>query len=247
MTNFVWGRRPVAEALRAGRVRRVWLLADAHLEAGFEAALRDAWHGGVRIEEVDRRHLDRLTDGANHQGVVAEVAPYRYADFEGLLAEVRASPRPALLLALDHVQDPQNLGTLLRTAESAGVHGVLLPRARAAGVTPAVARASSGATEHLRIAQVPNLARALEALKAAGVWTLALDAEARQRPDEVDLTVPLAVIVGAEGSGVSRLVRERCDLTVALPMRGRVASLNAAVAGSIVLYEAWRQRGWERA
>lgn len=255
VADLIWGRRPVLEALRAGRPRRILLLLDARLDPELEAALRDAWHAGVRVEEVSRRDLDRLASGANHQGIIAEVEPYRYADFADILDAVQARHgaadagasrnTAALLLVLDHLQDPQNLGSLLRTAESVGVDGVILPRARAAGVTPAVVKASAGATEHLRIALVPNLPRAIQQLQAVGVWCLALDGSADRRPDEVDLTLPTALVVGSEGEGISRLVRERCDAAVALPMGGRIASLNAAVAGSIVLYEAWRQRGWQ--
>ncbi|MFO7171050.1 MAG: 23S rRNA (guanosine(2251)-2'-O)-methyltransferase RlmB, partial [Chloroflexota bacterium] len=150
---------------------------------------------------------------------------------------------PALLLLLDHLQDPQNIGTLLRTAEVVGVHGVVIPGRRSAEVTAAVVNASSGATEHLRIAVVTNLAQTIEEIQRAGVWVVGVeDDERAQDYDRADLDIPLALVVGAEGPGLARLTRDRCDFLVRLPMRGRIASLNAAVAGSIVLYHAWRSR-----
>jgi 23S rRNA (guanosine2251-2'-O)-methyltransferase len=186
--------------------------------------------------------LDRLTNGANHQGVAAEVPPYVYAPFEDLLKVAEANPE-ALFLILDYLQDPQNLGTLLRTAEATGVNGVILPERRAAGVTPAVRNASSGAVEHLQIAQVVNLSRAIDELKEAGVWVAGLEDEPKALPyDKPDYSGRLALVVGSEGPGLGRLVRERCDYFVVLPMQGKIASLNAGVACSVALYEVLRQR-----
>jgi 23S rRNA (guanosine2251-2'-O)-methyltransferase len=175
--------------------------------------------------------------------VVAQTAPYRYTDWGDLLDQVRAAGPAALVLLLDSLQDPQNFGTLLRTAEAAGVTGIVLPEHRAVGVTPAVVNASAGAVEHLRVAQVTNLPRAIEELQAAGLWVWALDTDPPTTLyTAADLTGPLGLVVGAEGAGVGRLVRARCDGALRLPMHGQVASLNAATAGSIVLYEALRQR-----
>lgn len=240
--ELVIGRHPVFEALRAGRrVARLLVAADGPSEAG-RNVLKLAAERGVPVERVPREQLDRLAD--HHQGVIAEAAPYAYADFEALLAAVRAAPpeRPPLLVAVDALQDPQNFGSLLRTALAVGANGVLLPERRAVSVTPAVGRASAGAIEHLPIARVVNLHRALERLKEAGLWIVGLDAEGREVYDRVDLTVPLVVVVGAEGRGLGRLTAESCDLLVRLPMLGPLDSLNAAVAGSILLYEAMRQR-----
>jgi 23S rRNA (guanosine2251-2'-O)-methyltransferase len=196
----------------------------------------------VPLQKVPRERLDALAD--HHQGLVAEAAPYAYADFVDLLAAGRAAPaeRPPLLLAVDALQDPQNFGNLLRTGLAAGIAGVVLPERRSVGVTPAVGRASAGAIEHLRIARVVNLPRALRELKQAGLWVVGLDAAGPEVYDRADLTVPLVVVVGSEGSGLGRLVAETCDLSLRLPMLGPIDSLNAAVAGSIVLYEALRQR-----
>ena len=184
--------------------------------------------------------LDRVSEG--HQGVVAEVSGYPYAALDDVPAS-RLTRLP-LFLVLDCVQDPQNLGTLLRTAEAVGVEGVVIAKDRAAEITPAVVNVSSGATEHLAIAQVTNIARALQTLKESDLWIVGLeDVHGAQDYATVDLRGPLAIVVGSEGQGIRRLVRETCDVLVKLPMRGAVSSLNVAVAGSIVLYETLRQRG----
>lgn len=243
-TELLYGRNAVREALRARRRRLHRLLLAERGREGGDQRLREladeARRAGIAVLEGPRQQLDRAAPGANHQGVALEAGPYPYVDFRELLAEAGASP---LYLALDQVQDPQNVGTLLRTAEAVGVTGVLIPEHRAAAITPAVVNASSGATEHLRVARVTNLARALAQLKGAGVWVAGLEAAPEAGPlDDADLAGPLALVVGSEGRGISRLVRETCDFLVRLPMRGRIASLNAAVAGSVALYAADRQR-----
>jgi len=159
-----------------------------------------------------------------------------------MLALAEEKGEVPLLLLLDSVQDPQNFGTLVRTAEAVGVHGVIIPEHRAVGVTPVVEKSSAGATEHLRIAQVTNLSRVIEQLKEQGIWVVAVDMDAPQTYDEADYRMPMALVLGSEGSGIGRVVRSHCDLAVSLPMHGRVQSLNVAIAGSIVLYHAWRQR-----
>jgi 23S rRNA (guanosine2251-2'-O)-methyltransferase len=193
---------------------------------------------------VDRRELDRLGGEANHQGLAAEVSGYPYVDLEALLAAAQQAGDPPFLLLLDHVQDPQNLGSLLRSAEAAGVHGVVLPGRRATGVTPAAVRASAGAAEHVRVAQVGNLVQAMQTLKGQNVWLAGLDARSEaQLYSEADLGGPLGIVVGSEGQGLARLVRDTCDFLLRLPMHGQVGSLNAGVAGALALYEARRQRG----
>jgi 23S rRNA (guanosine2251-2'-O)-methyltransferase len=191
---------------------------------------------------VDRERLDAVDP--HHQGVAAEAAPFKYASLADLLPSLADAATPPIVLALDSLQDPQNFGTLLRTAAAVGAAGVLIPEHRAVGVTPAVAKAAAGATEHLAVVQVGNLGRALEELKQAGLWVVGLDARAPRRYDAEDLSGPLVLVVGGEASGLGRLVRERCDLLVALPMAGSTESLNAATAGSIILYEAFRRRGF---
>jgi len=242
--DIVYGRNAVAEALRAGRrrVRHVEIAegAEGGRPIGDIATL--AQERNVEVRYISRTEIEMRAPGVNHQGVIAEVGPYPAADYADIIETTRDNPA-ALLLVLDSLQDPQNLGTLLRTAEAAGVTGVVLPEHRAVGVTPAVVNASAGAVEHLQIATVPNLVRAIHAAKAAGAWVIAAEAEPDAIPlAEADLTGPIALVVGSEGQGVSRLLKEACDLVVRIPLIGRVGSLNAATAGSIMLYEIVRQR-----
>jgi 23S rRNA (guanosine2251-2'-O)-methyltransferase len=207
-----------------------------------DALQRQCAERSVPVKRVPRERLDQLAD--HNQGVIAWAAPYEYAELKDLLEAIREAPadHPPIVLAVDAVQDPQNFGSLLRTALAAGALGAILPERRSVGVTAAVGRASAGAIEHLRIARVVNLVRALRELQEAGLWVVGLDAAAPITYDQADLTAPLVVAVGSEGSGLGRLVSETCDVVVQLPMLGPTESLNAAVAGSIVLYEAVRQR-----
>ena len=248
--EIIYGRNAVSEALKSRRagakVSQLLIAEGVEEKAGGPVAevqrLATAQKPAVPIKKVPRLELDRLTHQANHQGVAAQVPPYVYADFDGLLEETLDDPN-ALFLVLDSLQDPQNLGTLFRTAEAVGVTGVIIPERRAAGVTPAVRNASSGAVEHLKIVQVVNLARTLDELKAANVWVAGLEDDPKAVSyDRAALTGRLALVVGNEGAGLGRLIREKCDFLVSLPMLGQIASLNAAVAGSVALYEALRQR-----
>jgi 23S rRNA (guanosine2251-2'-O)-methyltransferase len=246
MREILYGRQPVRETLRAGR-RQVFrlLLADEIRSAGIvEEILILAKRANVPVQAIDRQGLDKLGGEANHQGLAAEVSGYPYVDLTDLMRIAMQSGEPPLLLLLDHIQDPQNLGSLLRTAEAAGAHGVVMPGRRAAGVTPAAVRASAGAAEHVQVAQVSNLVQAMEYLKAKGVWLGGLESlPAALLYTQADLSGALGLVVGSEGQGLARLVRERCDFLIRVPMRGHVESLNAAVAGAIALYEARRQRG----
>jgi len=240
--TFLFGRRAVLEALRARVPVRQVLIARGVRESKLLAEIRSrATKQGVAVRSVDKRALGNMAAGG-HQGVAAEVAPYRYTDLQTMLRLPNKKDRPPLLLMLDCLQDVQNFGSLLRTAEAIGVDGVMIPQRRSVSVTPAVYKTSAGAVHHLKIARVPNLSRAIQAAQHSGLWVIGLDTEGEIRYDEADLSGPLVIVVGSEGKGLSRLVRERCDLRVRLPMAGRVQSLNAAVAGSIVLYEAWKQR-----
>jgi 23S rRNA (guanosine2251-2'-O)-methyltransferase len=241
MPDLIYGRHPVLEALRAGeKVHRVLVAKGTQTAGPLADILTLAQERGVRVQWVDRRELDQL--GGVHQGVAAEVPGHRYAAVEDILALAQKRAEPALVLALDAIQDVHNLGSLVRTADAVGAHGVILPSHRAAGVTPAVRKASAGAVAHVLIAQVTNLARALNDLKTQGLWVVGLDMAGQQAYDEYDWSTPTVLVVGSEGRGLGRLVAQTCDVLVNLPMRGHVDSLNAAVAGSIVLYTAWRQR-----
>ena len=213
--DLLYGRNSVLEALRAGRgIHRLLVASGAH---GLDTLLGLAERRRIRVEMLDRRELDRRA-GDHHQGVLAEADPFTYAHPDDLLARADERGEPPLLLALDSLQDPQNFGTLLRTAQACGAHGVLIPEHRAVGVTPAVSNASAGAVEHLLVAQVTNLARSLGELKSRGVWVYGLAVEAGQSYWETDLSGPLALVVGSEGSGLGRLVRETCDALVQIPM-----------------------------
>ncbi len=233
----IYGLNPVLEALRAGRARVV------HVSGGrggrFDALRREAAAAGVDVRESTPADLSRLARTADHQGAVALV---RDAESWSVGELVAASAGPPLLVVLDGIEDPHNLGAIVRTVDAAGAGGVIRQTRHAAPLGGAAAKASAGAVAHVRVADVVNIARSLEELASAGVWTIGLDADAAERYDEVDLTLPSAVVLGAEGQGLRRLVRERCDRLVSIPMRGRVSSLNVSAAAAIVLFEAVRQR-----
>jgi 23S rRNA (guanosine2251-2'-O)-methyltransferase len=234
----VYGVNPVLELLRSGgKVERVFVAEGAGREE-IERAAREA---GVRVERAPRRRVEELAGapGAAHQGVVAEVPPFEYAELEDVLDRAGAQP---LLVACDGIQDPHNLGAIIRSAHALGAHGVVIPQDRAVQVTPVVEKASAGAAAWCPVARVTNLARALDTLRARGVWTAGLAAEGAEDLPRADLTGPLALVVGAEGTGLRRLVRERCDRLLRIPMAGRVGSLNASVAAAVALYEVARQR-----
>lgn len=240
---YIWGRHAVLEALRAGRQADRIFLAEGVRPGGIVGEIAElARARGVPIQSVDRRALDRMSDGANHQGVVAEVAEYAYKTLDDLQRIGKSAFGDPLILILDALEDPQNFGTLIRTADAVGATGVVIPLHRAVGVTPAVEKASAGAVEYLPIARVTNLVRSIEELKRAGYWIVGLDASGLEEYDRFRVDAPLGVVVGAEGKGLGRLVRESCDLLVRLPMLGQVESLNAGVAGSIVLYDILRRR-----
>ena len=236
MKEIIYSRNAVYETLRARRRQPIRLLvADKIQEKGHMAEIFElAKERKVPVERVPRQKLDSLNP--QHQGVVLEAGHYPYMDIADILDNAKAKNEPLFVLLLDTMQDPQNFGTLLRTAEAVGVHGIILPLAHTVEVTPAVVNASSGASEHLLIAQ-SNLVQAIERLKEAGAWVVGLDEDSRsQTPDQVRLDGGLAIVVGSEGEGIRQLVRQKCDFMLRLPMSGKIESLNAAVAGSIVLY-----------
>ena len=240
---MVGGLHPVRELLRSDqRVDRI-LLADTRGRSEvLDEIVALAAERGVPVSRIDRAELDRRAEGLVHQGVVAEAPAFPTVSLEDLLARIPADD-PVLLVALDGVTDPHNLGSIARTAEAVGAHGILVPSRRAASVTPTVEKSAAGALAHLPVVQVPNLVRALAQLHDRGVWSLGLDGGA-----EVELAAhplvsePCVLVVGAEGEGLSRLVRERCDALVRLPLRGQVGSLNASVAAGVALYELLRHR-----
>jgi 23S rRNA (guanosine2251-2'-O)-methyltransferase len=237
LSRFVYGVNPVLEALRAHPTDIVRVIVEHRRSEGAERVARAAAEAGVRVEEVPRGELARRARSGVHQGVGAELAAFRYAELEDLLGKP-----PAFLLVLDGVTDPQNLGALVRSAHALGAHGVVLPKDRAAGINPASFKAAAGALEHCPVARVTNLVRALEQLKEAGIWTVALAADAEKELGEIDLRTPVALVLGSEGSGVRLLVRRTCDHLARIPMTGKVGSLNVSAAGAVALYEVARQR-----
>jgi 23S rRNA (guanosine2251-2'-O)-methyltransferase len=243
MFELIYGRHPVHESLLAERrtCHRLLLAQGSEMRGILADIVTLAHKGGVAVKHLPRQELDKLSD--SHQGVAAEVSAYPYVDWPNMLSLAKERSELPLILLLDLLQDPQNVGTLLRTAEAMGAHGVILQERRAVGITPAVAAASAGAVEHLLVAQVTNLVRTMKALQKAGLWLVGLEDSVEARPyDRMDMNMPLGLVVGSEGRGMRRLVRESCDLLLCLPMRGRINSLNASVAGSIALYAAWRNR-----
>ena len=242
MKEWIYGRNSVYEALRARRRQpfRLRLAQGAEEKGRLEEIIRQCAKRKLPVERVQRQVLDSLAQG--HQGVALETSAYPYSNLPDILKAAQGSGEPPFLLILDALQDPQNLGTLLRAAEAVGIHGVLLPLKHTASVTPAVVNASSGASEHLLVAQA-NLAQAIATLKEHGLWVVGLDAGPQaQPPERLRLDGPLALVVGSEGSGMRELVRKSCDVLLRLPMRGQVASLNAATAGSVALYLAFMAR-----
>jgi 23S rRNA (guanosine2251-2'-O)-methyltransferase len=240
--DILYGRNPVREALRAGRPARKLVVAEGlGEEPRLREILEEAGRRGIPVEVAPRGRLDDIAHSEHHQGVAGYFHGRPPLRLDRLLQSCRP---PALLLVLDGVQDPQNLGALIRSAEAVGADAVIIPRHRAASLTPAAVKASAGASEHLPVLGVTNLAQALAQIGEAGIWRVGLAAEAEERYDVVDYREPTAIVIGGEGEGLRPLTRRSCDRVVHLPMAGRVASLNAAAAGAAILYEAFRQRGF---
>ena len=235
---LIYGINAVLEAIRAGRVREVRVSDRAGARAA--DAVSAAQRAGVAVRRVQAHELDRAAKGGVHQGVIADVEDAREYSVGDLVAGAAAVP---LIVVLDGIEDPHNVGAILRTVDAAGGDGVIRQSRHAAPLGGAAAKAAAGAVSHVKIAEVVNIARAIEELKEAGVWTVGLAGDGSKRYDQIDLTVPTAIVLGAEGTGLRRLVRERCDWLVSIPMHGHVQSLNVSVAAGVALFEAVRQRG----
>lgn len=240
--GLVEGRNPVMEALRAGRHLDRILVARGRRHGSLREIVALARGQGIPVQEIDPGRLDAISLTGTHQGIIALGAARGYARLEDILALARQRREDPLLLLLNGVEDPGNLGSLIRSAEGAGAHGVVIPQRRAAGLTAAVGRSSAGAVEYVPVTRVTNMARAVETLKRQGLWVAGADREGPLPYYEADLGGPLAVLVGGEGKGLSCFLRERCDFLVRIPLYGRMSSLNAAVAGAVILFEARRQR-----
>jgi 23S rRNA (guanosine2251-2'-O)-methyltransferase len=243
LTEILYGRNAVRECLRARRRNIYKLLPAKEIKPTplIREVVEQAKTLRIPIQRVPRKKLDEL--GSGHQGIALEVGRLPTVNLQDLLTHLDKLRQSPFLLAVDHLEDPQNVGALLRTAEAVGVHGVILPARRSVGITPAVVKASAGASEHLCIVIVSNLVQTLNSLKKAGVWVIGIEKAVSAQPyHQVDLNMPLTLVVGSEGKGLTRLVSETCDLLLEIPMQGHIASLNVSVAGALVMYEAWRAR-----
>lgn len=239
--EMIYGRNAVLEYLKGGRpLNKVLFQTEANADRNQDLLyiLRER---GIPYQFVDRHTLDRLTEKQKHQGVLAYVAASEYAEVEDILALAQAKSEDPFIIVLDEVEDPHNLGAILRTVDAVGAHGVIIPKRRSVALTGIVAKTSAGAVEHVLVARVSNLVQTIKELKEAGCWVSGADAAGTDVFRE-NLTGPRVLVIGGEGKGIGRLVKETCDELISLPMRGKVSSLNASVAGSVLLYEIWRQR-----
>ncbi|RYL89919.1 23S rRNA (guanosine(2251)-2'-O)-methyltransferase RlmB [Sporolactobacillus sp. THM7-4] len=234
------GRHPVAEAIRSGReINKVWL----NKEGKGLGPLLDLIKGsGIAVQFVPRKKLDQLAQSTQHQGVVASIAAYRYAEMADLFALAEERGEAPFLTMLDNVEDPHNLGSILRTADASGCHGVIIPKRRSVGLTSVVAKASTGAIEYVPVVRVSNLAQAVDELKKQGIWFAGTAADGSEDYRKSDYSMPLCLVIGNEGHGMSQLVRKKCDFLINIPMKGKVTSLNASVAAGLLMYEVLRQR-----
>lgn len=239
--DMVAGRNAVMEALKGSRSVNKLMIANGSTEGSIKEIIAVAKDKGVNIQYWDRSKLDSIARGIRHQGVLAQVAPVQYVELEDILQVAKDRNEPPFIVLLDELEDPHNLGAILRTADAAGVHGVLIPKHRSCPLSATVAKTSAGAVEHVPVARVGNLVQTIKKLKQEGLWVAAADMDGKDYYD-TDLTGPLLLIIGSEGQGVGRLVKEQCDFVVRIPMVGKINSLNASVAGSILMYEAMKQR-----
>ena len=236
------GRNALTEALRAGRTIDKVFIADGDTDRGLQRLAAEAKEAGAVIVPVDRRKLDQMSFTRSHQGVIALAAAHDYYTIDDILEEAAARGENALIVICDELSDPHNLGAIMRSAECAGAHGVIIPKRRSVGLTATVAKASAGAVEYMKVARVTSINNAINELKEKGVWVFGTAAEGSVPMYKADLTGPAAIVIGNEGDGMSPLVRKNCDMLVHIPMKGRISSLNASAAASILLYEAVRQR-----
>ncbi|MGF1493856.1 MAG: 23S rRNA (guanosine(2251)-2'-O)-methyltransferase RlmB [Microcoleaceae cyanobacterium] len=240
--DLIYGLHPVIAALRGGRsLNRIWVLPQLRSDSRFQALLLQAKADGTVIDDVTTQHLDRMLPDANHQGIVAQVTPYVYHDFDQLVAQAKSCPDPVLLVA-EGVTDPHNLGAIIRTAEAFGVQGLILHQRRAVGITSTVMKVAAGALESFSVARVTNLNRVLETLKTEGFWIYGTASEASQPLHKTNLTGAVALVVGSEGQGLSRSIEQKCDVLVQIPLAGNTPSLNVSVATGVAIYEIYRQR-----
>ncbi|OKL35944.1 23S rRNA (guanosine(2251)-2'-O)-methyltransferase RlmB [Domibacillus mangrovi] len=239
--EWIAGRNPVLEALRSGRdINKLWVQ-EGSQKGSMQQILNKAKEAGIPVQFVPKRKIEQVVP-ENHQGVAASVAAYQYAEIDDLFVKAKESDEPPFFLLLDELEDPHNLGSIMRTADAVGVHGIIIPKRRSVGLTATAAKASTGAIEYIPVVRVTNLVRTMEELKERGIWIAGTDASGAEDYRRLDGTMPLCLVIGSEGRGVSRLVKENCDFLIQLPMSGHVTSLNASVAASLLMYEVYRKR-----
>ncbi|MBU3571627.1 23S rRNA (guanosine(2251)-2'-O)-methyltransferase RlmB [Priestia aryabhattai] len=239
--EFIIGRNPVLEALKSGRdINKLWV-AEGSQGGSMGQITQLAKRNGVLVQFVPKKKIEQMVDGI-HQGVAAQVAAYQYAELDDLFNLAKKRNESPFFLLLDELEDPHNLGSIMRTADAVGAHGIIIPKRRSVGLTATVAKASTGAIEHIPVARVTNLSRTIDELKDRGVWIVGTDAKESDDYRNLDGGMPLTLVIGSEGKGMSRLIREKCDFLVQLPMVGHVTSLNASVAASLLMYEVYRKR-----
>jgi 23S rRNA (guanosine2251-2'-O)-methyltransferase len=239
--ELIAGKNPVLEALKSEReINKIWI-AEGSQKGQMQQVIHLAKEARVLVQFVPKQKIDQMTKEV-HQGVVAQVAAYEYADLDDLFQNAQEKNETPFFLILDELEDPHNLGSILRTADAAGVHGIIIPKRRAVGLTATVAKASTGAIEHVPVVRVTNLARTIAELKERGIWIFGTDAKGSEDYRKMDAAMPLAIVIGSEGKGISRLIRDNCDFLIHLPMVGHVTSLNASVAASLLIYEVYRKR-----
>lgn len=239
--EYIAGKNPVLEALRSGRDINKILIGEGSQRGPMMKVVTLAKEANVIVQIVPRKKLDQLF-GENHQGVIAQVAAYEYAELDDLFKAAEERNEAPFFLILDEIEDPHNLGSIMRTADAAGAHGIIIPKRRAVGLTATVAKSSTGAIEYIPVVRVTNLAQTMDELKDRGVWISGTDASGKQDYRAMDADMPLALVIGSEGKGMGRLIREKCDFLISLPMAGKVTSLNASVAASLLMYEVYRKR-----
>jgi 23S rRNA (guanosine2251-2'-O)-methyltransferase len=239
--EYIAGKNPVIEALKSSRDINKILISEGSQRGQMQQVTKLAKEANVIVQFVPKKKLDQIYEG-NHQGVVAQVAAYKYAELDDLFTAAEKKNEAPFFLLLDEIEDPHNLGSIMRTADAAGAHGIIIPKRRAVGLTATVAKASTGAIEYIPVARVTNLSRTIEELKERGVWIAGTDASAKEDYRSIDGSLPLALVIGSEGKGMSRLIRDKCDFLLSLPMAGKVTSLNASVAASLLMYEVYRKR-----
>jgi 23S rRNA (guanosine2251-2'-O)-methyltransferase len=239
--NIVAGRNPVIELLKSDRTVDKLFVAKGSMEGSISVIISMAREKGIVISEVDRKKLDSLAGGSTHQGVAAQVTPYSYYTVEDMLKDAEDKGQEPFLIILDEIEDPHNLGSIIRTANVCGAHGVIIPKRRSATMTPIVTKASAGAVEYTKVAKVTNITQTIKELKEKGLWIIGTDMDGEYCYSS-NLKGPIAIVIGNEGKGISRLVRDNCDLVVKIPVLGQINSLNASVAAGIIMYEIVRQR-----